>query len=92
MVGKMKKNDSISIGNCGEYFVAGELERRGFTAAVPMSNTKDFDVLAISRESHRQYAIQVKTSLNDPDKWILTKKAEDLKNDNIIYVLFSCIH
>ena len=35
--------NTISIGNAGEYFVAGELERRGFTCAVPMSNTKDFD-------------------------------------------------
>lgn len=40
-------NNNISTGNCGEYFVAAELERRGFTAAVPMSNTKDFDILAI---------------------------------------------
>ena len=36
---------TTSIGNSGEYFVAAELERRGFTAAVPMSNTKDFDIL-----------------------------------------------
>ena len=46
----------------GEYFVAGELARRGFTAAVPMSNTKDFDILAINRESYKQFAIQVKTT------------------------------
>lgn len=35
-------SNNISVGNAGEYFVAGELERHGFTAAVPMSNTKDF--------------------------------------------------
>lgn len=56
----MKYN--ISTGNAGEYFVAGELEGRGFTAAVPMSNTKDFDILAINRLSYQQYAIQVKTT------------------------------
>ena len=37
--------NTVSIGNCGEYFVAAELERNGFTAAVPMSNTKSFYVL-----------------------------------------------
>ena len=58
----MSKTDNISIGNCGEYFVAAELERRGFTAAVPMSNTKSFDVLAIDRANDRQIAIQVKTN------------------------------
>ena len=55
-------SNNISIGNAGEYFVAGELERHGFTAAVPMSNTKDFDILAINRQSYKQYAIQVKTT------------------------------
>ena len=36
--------NSINIGNAGEYFVAGELERRGFTVGVPMSNVKDYDL------------------------------------------------
>ena len=78
--------DNISIGNCGEYFVAAELERRGFTAAVPMSNTKDFDVLAISRATNKQYAIQVKTTSYGRYKWMLNKKAETLRADNIFYV------
>ena len=46
----MKYN--ISTGNAGEYFVAGELERRGFTVTVPMSNTKDVDALAIKKVLH----------------------------------------
>ena len=54
---KQVKENTVSIGNSGEYFVAAELERRGFTAAVPMSNTKDFDILAINRETQRQIAI-----------------------------------
>lgn len=76
----------ISVGNAGEYFVAGELERRGFTVAVPMSNTKDFDILAISRKTNNQYAIQVKTTHDKNKKWILAQKNEDLVDDNIIYV------
>lgn len=79
--------NKISIGNAGEYFVAGELERRGLTCGVPMSNTKDFDILAINRETHNQYAIQVKTSNGKEKKWMLSKKCEELIGDNIIYVL-----
>lgn len=78
-------NYSISIGNSGEYFVAGELERRGLTAAVPMSNTKDFDILAINRNNNNQYAVQVKTTTKNG--WILSKKNETLIDNNIIYVL-----
>ncbi len=80
----MEKN-YISIGNAGEYFVAGELERHGFTAAVPMSNTKDFDILAINRKTHEQFAIQVKTASGKVKQWRLTSKNEELKGDNIIY-------
>lgn len=81
-----QKKDSTSIGNCGEYFVAAELERRGFTAAVPLSNTRDFDILAISRLTNKQYAIQVKTTSYGKLQWILTRKVETIKGDNIFYI------
>ena len=32
----MPNDTNVHTGNSGEYFVAGELERRGFTVAVPM--------------------------------------------------------
>ena len=38
----MGNDTNVNIGNSGEYFVAGELERRGYTVAVSMSNVKDF--------------------------------------------------
>ena len=78
--------NKISIGNAGEYFVAAELERRGFTVAVPMSNVKDFDILAISRETHKQFAIQVKTTVKKQAGWPLNAKNEKLIGDNIIYI------
>lgn len=83
----MKNN--ISTGNAGEYFVAGELERHGFTVAVPMSNTKDFDILAISRETLKQFAIQVKTTSYKQKVWTLSQKNETLVGDNIIYFFVS---
>lgn len=78
--------NKISVGNSGEYFVAAELERRGYTCAVPMSNTKDFDILAIRRDNNHQYAIQVKTTSRGIKQWALNAKNEQLIGDNIIYV------
>ena len=85
----MPNQFNVNTGNAGEYFVAGELERRGFTVAVPMSNVKDFDILAINRENYNQYAIQVKTTGYKQKKWTLSSKNEELVGDNIIYVFVS---
>lgn len=85
----MPNDTNVNTGNSGEYFVAGELERRGFTVAVPMSNVKDFDILAIHRDTHEQYAIQVKTTGYKQKRWTLSKKNENLIGDNIFYVFVS---
>ena len=82
----MPNENNVSTGNSGEYFVAGELERRGFTVAVPMSNVENFDILAINKKTYKQYAIQVKTTGSKSKKWTLTAKNENLVGDNIIYV------
>lgn len=84
-------SNNISIGNAGEYFVAGELERHGFTAAVPMSNTKDFDILAINRQSYKQYAIQVKTTKKEKKDWLFSNVHNIAYGDNIIYI-FVCLN
>ena len=79
------KINNINIGNCGEYYVAAELERRGFTVAVLMSNVDNFDILAINKmPPYNQYAIQVKTTTKK--NWVLGKKNETLKGANIFYV------
>ena len=85
----MSNTSNVNIGNSGEYFVAGELERRGFTAAVPMSNVKDFEILAINRETYDQVAIQVKTTGYKQKKWTLSRKNETLMGDNIFYAFVS---
>ena len=83
----MPKQNCISIGNAGEYFVAGELERHGFTVALPMSKVKDFDILAVSRQNNNsQFCIQVKTTSYSKKEWTLSSKNEKLIGDNIVYV------
>lgn len=85
----MANKNTVSIGNAGEYFVAGELERRGFTVAIPMSNVKDFDILAIDRQTYRQFAIQVKTTAYKQKKWTLSQKSENLVGESILYIFVS---
>lgn len=82
------KNKTISTGNVGEYYVAAELERRGYSVAVPMSNVPTFDLLAIDRSDYsHQIAVQVKTSSNGKARWMLSKKDEDRSESNFYYVL-----
>jgi hypothetical protein len=77
--------NNVNIGNAGEYFVAGELERRGFTVGVPMSNVKDYDILCINKNG-KQFALQVKTTSYGRNKWILSKKNETISNEDVFYV------
>ena len=79
----------ISIGNSGEYFVAAELERRGFSVAVPMSNVELFDLLIFHRETKKQFAIQVKTTHSNKKEWIMSKKNEFISSENIFYIFVS---
>lgn len=67
----MPNKDNVNTGNSGEYFVAGELARRGFIVAVPMSNVENFDILAIHRNTHKQIAVQVKTTSYGQREWTL---------------------
>lgn len=77
--------NNINIGNAGEYFVAGELERRGFTVGVPMSNVKDYDLLCINKNG-KHFALQVKTTSDGRNKWLLSKKNEEISAKNVLYV------
>lgn len=57
-----KRKSGIPTGNAGEYFVMGELLRRGFDAQLADRNTKGYDLLVGSAEKATLRKIQVKTS------------------------------
>lgn len=69
---KIKKQLS---GVAGEYYVAAELSRHGFLAAVTLRNSDGIDILASDENGNNQLAIQVKTT-QGKDKWLLTSKVE----------------
>ena len=86
---EQKKLSNSLIGSAGEYFVAGELSRHGIVAALTMSGTDAFDVLAINKSTGKSFSIQVKTKRRLSEGWILSKKAETVHgNSAYAYYIF----
>ncbi len=79
-----KKLSNQLIGSAGEYFVAGELSRRGIVAALTMAGTDAFDILAVN-DTGRQFTVQVKTT-RDKFSWLLSAKDEETRGENAYYV------
>lgn len=81
-----KKKSGIPSGNAGEYFVMGELLRRGFDAQLADRNTKGYDLLAGSSEDPSLQKVQVKTVRQQP--WFVRQADfENYPNQVTIYVL-----
>jgi hypothetical protein len=55
------ERDKTFRANASQFFVAGELCRRGYSAVVTLGNTPNVDVLCSDREGTRFVHIQVKT-------------------------------
>ena len=84
----MNPEAKILSGIAGEYFVAGELSRRGYIACITLRNTAHTDVLA--SDGKKAVSIQIKTRcIEKADGWDLGNKPLEYKkeNSNIFYVL-----
>jgi len=57
------EHDKTFRGNASQFFVAGELCRRGYSAVVTLGNTPNVDVLCSDKAGTRFVHIQVKTFL-----------------------------
>jgi hypothetical protein len=55
------KRDKTFRGNASQFFVAGELCRRGYSAVVTLGNTPNVDVLCSNQKGTKFVHIQVKT-------------------------------
>lgn len=82
----MKKISGIQSGVAGEYFVAAELSRRGYLCSITLKNTKGVDILVSNENSSSLVGVQVKTNNSDRKAWLLNKKAENLSDNNLVYV------
>ena len=70
----MKLSKQLS-GIAGEYYVAAELSRRGYLAAITLRNSNGLDILVSNIDGNKIFSIQVKSTQNKR-KWILSKKVE----------------
>lgn len=75
-------------GVAGEYFVAAELTRRGYIAAITLRNTPGVDIIATNAKRTRSVNIQVKT-IQGRRTWVLNKKHEQHRAKNSFYVFVS---
>jgi hypothetical protein len=66
MVGQKKRKSGIPTGNAGEYFVMGELLRRGFDAQLADRNTQGYDILVGRPDQPTLHKVQVKTVRTAP--------------------------
>ncbi len=75
----------LLAGVAGEYFVAGELSRRGHIASISLRNTRGIDILATNATANRSVTIQCKTS-QSRNIWILNDKCESFYSENHFYI------
>lgn len=74
-------------GNASQFFVAGELCRRGYSAVVTLGNTPNVDILCSNIAGTRFAYIQVKTFVPGNPTCTLGVKAEKDYGDNFFWVL-----
>jgi hypothetical protein len=82
-----KRKSGIPTGNAGEYFVMGELLRRGFDAQLADRNTKGYDMLVGKAEDTSLRKVQVKTVRAQPWYVNLASFNGESRNQVTVYVL-----
>ena len=84
---KKKRKSGTPTGNAGEYFVMGELLRRGYDAQLADRNTKGYDILVGRPADQALRKVQVKTVRTGA--WYVKTASftdDDLINQVTIYV------
>lgn len=74
-------------GNASQFFVAGELCRRGYSAVVTLGNTPNTDILCSNIAGTKFVHIQVKTFVPGSRTCSLGMKAEKNFGENFFWVL-----
>jgi len=87
-----KKIHKNARGSASQFFIAGELCRRGHVAVVTMGNTPNTDILCSNADGTKFVHIQVKTYVPGSRTVSVGKKAERDYGDNFIWVLGGIPH
>jgi hypothetical protein len=81
------EHDKSHRGNASQFFVAGELCRRGYAAVVTMGNTPNTDILCSNRAGTKFVHIQVKTFVPGNKTCSVGLKAERNFGSNFFWIL-----
>lgn len=84
---KKATGETSTRGNASQFFVAGELCRRGYAAVVTMGNTPNTDVLVSDIDGKRFVHVQVKTFAPKNRTCSVGMKAEKTYGENFFWVL-----
>lgn len=84
--------DKTARGNASQFFVAGELCRRGHYAVVTLGNTPNTDILCSNKSGTKFVHIQVKTFVPGGRTCSVGKKAEKYYSGNFFWVLAGIPH
>jgi hypothetical protein len=79
--------EKITRANASQFFVAGELCRRGFSAVVTLGNTPNTDILCSNIEGTKFVHIQVKTIIPGSRTCSVGRKAEKDFGEVFFWVL-----
>jgi len=79
-------------GSASQFFVAGELCRRGYVAVVTMGNTPNTDILCSNEEGTKFVHIQVKTFVPGIKTVSVGRKSEKDFGKNFVWVLGGIPH
>ena len=87
-----RSNNKTTRGNASQFYVAGELCRRGYAAVVTMGNTPNTDVLCSNIEGTKFVHIQVKTFVPGNATCSIGRKAEIGFGANFFWVIAGIPH
>jgi hypothetical protein len=77
----------VTRGNASQFFVAGELCRRGYSAVVTLGSTPNTDILCSNLEGTKFVHIQVKTFIPGSRTCNVGRKSEKDYGDNFFWIL-----
>ncbi|MDP1540223.1 MAG: hypothetical protein Q8L72_06175 [Moraxellaceae bacterium] len=83
----LSDKDKSYRGNSSQFFIAGELCRRGYAAVVTLGNTPNTDVLCSNRDGTKFVHIQVKTFVPGNKTCSVGKKAERAYGSNFFWII-----
>jgi len=81
------ERDKTFRGNASQFFVAGELCRRGYSAVVTLGNTPNVDVLCSNKAGTKFVHVQVKTFVPGSKTCSVGMKAERSFGSSFFWVL-----